>query len=149
MPIQEEISQRASPNRCDGRDDDDPEEIQPSITRGEHSTHRKDGNAPKIEGMEDHRSSRNAERRRSAAGASNASPGPLKRLVRRTPSLGGTPCRGPRALRLVWQLDEHEVVSRIEVVVAGFVDNPHVARSGHLLVVQHAVDLTNLEILGP
>src|SRR5438876_4140391 len=62
MPIQEEISQRASPNRCDGRDDDDPEEIQPSITRGEHSTHRKDGNAPKIEGMEDHRSSRNAER---------------------------------------------------------------------------------------
>src|SRR5947207_9702455 len=62
MPIQEEISQRASPNRCDGRDDDDPEEIQPSITRGEHSTHRKDGNAPKIEGMDDHRSSRNAER---------------------------------------------------------------------------------------
>src|SRR5258706_9948906 len=69
MPIQEEISQRASPNRCDGGDDDDPEEIQPSITRGEHSTHRKDGNAPKIEGMEDHRSSRNAERSASAAAA--------------------------------------------------------------------------------
>src|SRR2546427_6663682 len=74
MPIQEEISQRASPNRCDGRDDDDPEEIQPSITRGEHSTHRKDGNAPKIEGIEDHRSSRNAERSRCAAAASACEP---------------------------------------------------------------------------
>src|SRR6267143_5914719 len=67
MPIQEEISQRASPNRCDGRDDDDPKEIQPSITRGEHS------NAPKIEGMEDHRPSRNAERCAQRPGASIAS----------------------------------------------------------------------------
>src|SRR5437773_925629 len=83
MPIQEEISQRASPNRCDGRDDDDPEEIQPSITRGEHSTHRKDGNAPKIEGMEDHRSSRNAERSGSAAARS---------AVSCIPGLGGRLC---------------------------------------------------------
>src|SRR5438309_4338200 len=86
MPIQEEISQRASPNRCDGRDDDDPEEIQPSITRGEHSTHRKDGNAPKIEGMEDHRSSRNAERARSPAASE-----PCERAVRCNVKLGLCP----------------------------------------------------------
>src|SRR5262245_22152843 len=61
MPIQEKVSQCASSNRGDGRDDDDPEEIQPSMTRGEHSAHRKDGNAPEIEGIGDHRSSRNAE----------------------------------------------------------------------------------------
>lgn len=61
MPIQEEITESASSDGCNGRDDDDPQEIQPPATRREHSAHREDGGAHKVEEIEDHTLFHNAE----------------------------------------------------------------------------------------
>src|SRR6266849_1855559 len=91
---------------------------------------------------------RSVQRARSAAGASNASPGPLKRLVRRAPPHCRAPCRRQRPLCLPRQLDETEVVSRIKAGFTGVVDDAHVAGSGRVLIVEHAVNLADVEILG-
>ena len=80
------------------------------------------------------------ERRRSAAGASNASAGPLKRLVRRAPSRGRGPRCCPRASRLQRDLDGHEVVRRIQVVFTGFVDHANGTELGGFPIVDNSVN---------
>ena len=60
--MQEEIPESASADGRHGRDDDDPQEIQPPATRREHSAHREDGNAHKVEKIKDHTLAHNAER---------------------------------------------------------------------------------------
>src|SRR5215510_15549765 len=83
--MQEEIPERTSSEGRHGRDDDDPQEIQPPATRREHAAHREDGNAHKVEEIKDHTSSHNAERRRSAAAGSGSDAG-ADALSRRLPA---------------------------------------------------------------
>jgi hypothetical protein len=52
--MQEEIPESASADGRNGREDDDPQEIHPPAPRREHSAHREDGDAHKVEEIEDH-----------------------------------------------------------------------------------------------
>src|SRR5258708_39355394 len=81
--IQEEIAKGASSDGRKGRDDDDPEEIQPPATSREHATNREDGNARQVEELKRHTSVHSAERSVSAAA------GPARRRLH----AGVRPCR--------------------------------------------------------
>ncbi len=49
MPIQEDIAESAAADSGNGRNDDDPQKVQPPVTRRKHSAHRKNGNTRKVE----------------------------------------------------------------------------------------------------